>query len=113
MSRKDPGLCQKKCSGRKCMLPATVSVVFFSRCTFCSGSKAAVRRNELQFFGRGNAAEHFVAMGKAPEAIDDLLVLAGVAEILRIVQLSKQLDRARLHFSILAVLERHVEKPAL
>src|SRR5262245_56701577 len=70
-----------------------------------------MRRDELRFFRRRRAPEHCVAMGKTPEALDDLLVTLRVHEILA--QLSKQLDRARLHRAILAVLKRHVEEYAL
>src|SRR6185295_19531676 len=95
------------------MHPATARVVFFSRCIFFSCSEAAMRGHEFDLFWRGDAPEYFVAVGKAPEAIDDFLVLARVAETLRIVQLREQLDGAHLHGAILAVLERHVEEPAL
>src|ERR671910_2697630 len=52
-------------------------------------------------------------MGKAPEAIDDLLMSICVVEVLAEPEPREQLDGARLHRAIFGVLKRHVEKQAL
>ena len=72
-----------------------------------------MRRDELAFRCGRRAAEHFVAMGKAPEAIDDFLVPMRVVEVFGEPELREQFDRARLHRAIFRVLKRHVEEQSL
>src|SRR6185369_232750 len=86
---------------------------FFALYFFQRGSEAAVRGDELQFCRRRLATEHGVAMGKATEAIDDVLVAMRILEIVGKPELREQLDRAHLHRAIFAVLERHVEEQTL
>src|SRR6266704_2212123 len=67
---------------------------------------------ELDFLGRGLAAEHGVAVREAAEARDDLVVAPCVADVLRVQRLG-QGKRAALRGEIFRVLEGQVGEAAL
>ena len=63
--------------------------------------------------GSRRSAEHCVAVRKAAEALDDVVMLRREAEQIVVAERGEQQQRAILVGEILAVLERHVEEAAL
>src|SRR5215210_5520900 len=62
------------------------------------------------FVGAGCPPEDRVAVRKAAEALDDVVMLLRVAEQIIVAERGEQGDRAPLVGEVLAMLERHVEE---
>src|SRR4029453_4542837 len=75
--------------------------------------RAARLFQEFDLLCRRHAAEDGVAMREAAEAFDDVAVGNRIARQLGVAQPGHQLDAARLLRTVLAVLERQVEKQTL
>src|SRR6185503_6078248 len=66
----------------------------------------------LDLVGTRGASEDCIAMRKAPESLDDVVVMVRIFQLLRLTQSGEDEQRTPLILHIFAVHERHVEEYA-